>query len=84
MSAPGSIGKAEGNMRVDVYRCPSCAAWVVIPPLQTEDRRIKRCNNCNANLWFTNNELKHREVSEELARRKWFLDSEIKPSKSRK
>ena len=35
----------------------------------------------NANFWFTNHEFQTRKVPSELARRKWFLESEIKPSK---
>ena len=62
-------------MQVNVFQCPSCSSWIVIPPLDTQSPQAKTCGNphCGATFTFTSNELQTREVSENLARRGYFF-----------
>jgi uncharacterized paraquat-inducible protein A len=67
----------ERAMTVDILRCPNCSIWIVIEPLETQQYRAKRCDNCEKDLRFLNSELIHRDVPDAIATRGYFTDLEL-------
>jgi hypothetical protein len=69
-------------VRVEVIQCPQCSVWLAVAPLQTQQHRAKHCPLCNADFSFTNNELTTQDVTEALAARGYFTDTEAEAAKA--